>query len=263
MEIAVLLKQVPETEAFIRIANDKRSIITDYLQWVINPFDSLAVEEALRIKKDHGGKVTIFSVGNNKNIEAIQTALAMGADEGHLINDTTMVKSGCCDGLRTAKILAAAVKANGFDLIIAGQRAIDDANYLVGPAVAEYLGIPNFSMVIKAEIKEGKIRCLCTVDGGTAELEAPLPALFTTQRGLNQPRSASLPGIFLAKRKPLKIISLPDIRLDEKELEPSMTKILKMYLRPERSRVQIIEGASASEKAAKLINVLHQDSKVI
>jgi electron transfer flavoprotein beta subunit len=263
VKIAVLLKQVPETDASIRIANDERSIITDHLQWGINPFDALAVEEALRIRKDHGGKVTIFSVGNKQTIEAIQNALAMGADEGQLITEETIIKVGCCEGLRTAKVLATAVKSNGFDLIIAGQRAIDDANYLVGPAVAEYLGIPNISMVIKAEITEGKIRCLCTIDGGTATLEAPLPVLFTTQRGLNQPRSASLAGVFMSRRKPIYIKSLMDIGLDEKQLELPMTKILKMYLRPKRSRVQIIEGASASEKAAKLIDILHQDCKVI
>jgi electron transfer flavoprotein beta subunit len=263
LEIAVLLKQVPETEAFIRIANDGVSIITDDLQWVINPFDALAVEEALRIKNDHGGKVTIISVGDKDNIKAIQTALAIGGDEGLLINDETIRKSGGCEGLRIAKILAAAMKPIGFDLIIAGQRAIDDANYLVGPAVAEYLGIPNISMVIKAEITKGNIRCICTIEGGTVTLEAPLPTLFTTQRGINQPRSATLQGIFMARKKPLKIKSLKDIGLDEKYLGPSMTKIMKMYLRPERPGVLMLEGASAREKAARLINALHQDSKVI
>jgi len=263
VEIAVLLKQVPETEAYIRIAHDGLSINTDDLQWVINPFDALAIEEALRIKKDHGGKITIFTVGNKRNIEAILTALAMGADEGQLIYDETIGKSGACDGLRVAKILATAVKTNGFDLIIAGQRAIDDANYLVGPAVAEYLGIPNISMVTKAEIREGKIRCLCTLEGGTMTLEAPLPALFTTQRGINQPRSVSLSGIFMAKKKPIKIKNLKDTGLDEKIVGIPMPKILKMYLRPGRSGVKIIKGASASEKAANLISALHNVSKVI
>jgi electron transfer flavoprotein beta subunit len=257
------VKQVPETEAFIRIANDGVSIITDDLQWVINPFDALAVEEALRIKNDHGGKVTIISVGGKENIKAIQTALAMGGDEGLLINDEIIRKSGGCDGLRIAKILAAAMKASSFDLIIAGQRAIDDANYLVGPAVAEYLGIPNISMVIKAEITKGKIRCLCTIEGGTVTLEAPLPTLFTTQRGINQPRSASLPGIFMARKKPLNIKSLKDIGLDENKLGLSITKIMKIYLRPKRSGVRMVEGASAHKKAAWLINALHRDSKVI
>ena len=263
MEIAVLLKQVPETEAFMRIANDSVSIITDDLQWIINPFDALAVEEALRIKNEHGGKVTILSVGDKHTIKAIQTAMAMGGDEGLLINDEIIRKSGGSDGLRIARILAAAMKPIGFDLIIAGQRAIDDANYLVGPAVAEYLGIPNISMVIKAEIAKGKIRCLCTIEGGTVTLESPLPTLFTTQRGINKPRSASLSGIFMAKKKPLKIKSLKDIGLDENSLGPSMTTTMKMYLRPDRSSVRIIEGASAHEKAARLINALHQDSKVI
>ena len=155
------------------------------------------------------------------------------------------------------------MKPIGFDLIIAGQRAIDDGNYLVGPAVAEYLGIPNISMVIKAEITKGYIRCLCTIEGGTVTLESPLPALFTTQRGINQPRSASLSGIFMARKKPLTIKSLKDIGLDEKTLAPSMTKTMKIYLTPKRSGIRMVEGASAHEKAARLVNALHQDSKVI
>ncbi len=181
MEIVVLLKQVPATESLIGIADDGISIKTDDIKWVINPYDEFAVEEALKIKEAHGGSVTIISVGPEKTTEAIRTALAMGADKGILINDPA---AAGCDGLSTARILAAVLKETPFDLIIAGQRAVDDDNFQVGPATAEFLSIPNISMVIKQDIIDSKIRCHATIDGGTVILEAPLPALFTTQRGL-------------------------------------------------------------------------------
>jgi electron transfer flavoprotein alpha/beta subunit len=100
-------------------------------------------------------------------------------------------------------VLAGELKKGAFDLIIAGHRAVDDDNFQVGPAVAELMGIPHISMVIRQELTEGKIRCTRTIDGGTLVLETALPALITTQRGLNEPRYASLPGIMKAKKKPI------------------------------------------------------------
>lgn len=198
MDIIVLIKQVPATEIMISIADDKKSVNTDNAKLVMNPYDELAVEEALQIKKTHGGSVTILSLGTDKAVEAIRTGLAMGADNGILINDPAAKD---CDGIGTAKILAAAIKTIPHDLIIAGQRAVDDDNYTAGPGVAEFLNIPHISFVIKQEIKDKTIRCTQTIDGGTAVVEAPLPVLLTTQRGLNEPRYASLPGIMKAKKK--------------------------------------------------------------
>jgi len=146
VEIVVLLKQVPATESLIGIADDG---VSDDIKWVINPYDEFAVEEALQIKEAHGGSVTIISVGPEKTTEAIRTALAMGADKGILINNPA---AAGCDGLSTARILAAVLKETPFDLIVAGQRAVDDDNFQVGPATAEFLSIPNISMVIKQEI---------------------------------------------------------------------------------------------------------------
>lgn len=145
MEIIVLLKQVPATESFIGIADDGVSIKTEDIKWVINPYDEYAVEEALRIRSAHGGTVTIISAGQERSVEAIRTALAMGADKGILIKSPAADK---CDGLGIARILAAALKNIKFDLIIAGQRAVDDDNFQVGTAVAEFLSIPNIYLLI-------------------------------------------------------------------------------------------------------------------
>ena len=260
MEIIVLLKQVPTTESFIGIADDGVSIKTEDIKWVINPYDEYAVEEALRIRSAHGGTVTIISAGPERSVEAIRTALAMGADKGILIKNPEADKY---DGLGIARILAAALKNIKFDLIIAGQRAVDDDNFQVGTALAEFLSIPNISLVVKEEIADGKIRCHRTVEGGTVVLEAPLPALFTTQKGLNEPRYASLPGIMKAKRKPLDIKSLSDIGIDVSEIGEPMAKIVAMKLPPERDGGKIIKGDSSLSIAAELVNALHKEAKVI
>ena len=211
MDIIVLLKQVPSTESIVQIAEDGRSVKTDDVNWVINPYDEFAVEEALRIREKQGGTVTLVSVGTAKAVEAIRTALAMGADKGILVNDPA---TAACDGLGIARILSTVIQPLPFDLIIAGQRAVDDENFLVGAAVAEFLNIPFMSLVIKQEIAEGKIKCHRTIEGGTVLIESPLPALFTTQRGLNEPRYASLPGVMKAKKKPLEIKTLADLGLE-------------------------------------------------
>jgi electron transfer flavoprotein beta subunit len=249
VEIVVLLKQVPATESLIRIADDGVSIKTDDIKWVINPYDEFAVEEALQIKEAHGGSVTIISVGPEKTTEAIRTALAMGAEKGILINDPSTAH---CDGLSTARILAAVLTEIPFDLIIAGQRAVDDDNFQVGPAVAEFLGIPNISMVIKQEIVDSKIRCHGTIDGGTVILEAPLPALF-----------ASLPGIMKAKKKPIDIKTITDIGLDADRIGKPLTRIVAMQTPPERKGGSMIAGDSARAKAVELVRILHEEAKVI
>ena len=262
MDIVVFVKQVPDTESLIQIAEDRVSIKTDNIKWVINPYDEFAVEEALRIRDAHGGTVTILSMGPQKAAEAIRTALAMGADKGVLINDPIAEGS---DALATANILSAAIKEIPYDLIIAGQRSVDTDNYQVASAVAEFLGIPQISQVIKEEISNGKIRCHRIMEGGTALVEAPLPVLFTTQRGLNEPRYASLPGIIKAKKKPLDIKTLADIGVDLGTVGAANVKVKVAALNfpSERKAVKMIEGDSAYAKAAVLVKVLHEEAKVI
>lgn len=259
MDIIVLLKQVPATETSVSIAEDRKRINPDDVKWVMNPYDEFAVEEALQMKQKHGGTVTILSMGTDKVVEAIRTGLAMGADKGILIKDPALAD---CDGLGTARVLAAALKEMPHDVVIAGQRAMDDDNYLVGPAVAEFLGIPHISMVIEETVEDGKIRCRRTVEGGTVVFEAPLPVLFTTQRGLNEPRYASLPGIMKAKKKPVETKTLAEIGLSPETVAP-MVEITEMRTPPERTGGQIIDGASAAEKAETLVALLQENAKVI
>ncbi|MEW5908686.1 MAG: electron transfer flavoprotein subunit beta/FixA family protein [Thermodesulfobacteriota bacterium] len=262
MEIVVLVKQVPDTESLIQIAGDGISIKTDDLKWVVNPYDEFAVEEALRIKEAKGGTVTIISMGPAKTVEAIRTALAMGADKGIHISDPAAEGS---DSLGIAKLLAAAVKKIPFDLIIAGMRAVDGDNYQVASGVAELLGIPQITQVIKQEISDKKIRCHQVVEGGIAVVEADLPVLFTAQRGLNEPRYASLPGIMKAKKKLLETKTAADLGVDPQVVgtKNRKVKITSLKLPPARKSVTMIKGEDPANLAADLIKKLHEEAKVI
>ena len=255
----MLLKHVPSTDSEIVIADDGVSVKLDNIKKVINPYDEYAVEEALKIKEKYGGSVAIVSVGDEKAAEGAQTALAMGADKGFLVKDPL---AWSYDSLKIAKILSEFLKTMPYDLIIAGQRSIDNDNASVGAAVAEFLDIPNISMVVKQEISDGLIRCSQSVEGGTATLEAALPALFTTQRGLNEPRYASLPGIMKAKKKPFEIKTPAEWGIDPDACGESLVKIVKLTYPSEREGGEIINGDSAEEKATRLVEALRQKERL-
>jgi electron transfer flavoprotein beta subunit len=262
MDIVVLVKQVPDTESLVQIAGDGVSIKKDDIKWVMNPYDELAVEEALRMREAKGGTVTVVSLGPQKAQETLRTALAMGADKAIHINDP---KAEGSDSLAAARILAAAVKALPFNLIIAGQRGVDEDNYQVGAAVAEFLGLAHVSLVNKAELLDGKIRCHRSIEGGTVMVEAALPVLFTTQRGLNEPRYASLPGIMKAKKKPLEVKTLADLGIDPAGVGAAGRKTVVKALRfpPQRQAVRMIKADTPEAAAAELVRVLHEEAKLV
>jgi electron transfer flavoprotein beta subunit len=264
VNIIVCLKQVPDTETQIKVAPDAKSIVTDDIKWVMNPYDEFGVEEALQIKEKLGGEVTVVSLGPKRATEAIRTALAMGADKGILISDEALEGS---DSLAVAKALAAAIKGVDYDLIFTGQRGVDDDMGVVGAALAELLGIPNVSLVVKVDVAEdGKsITVNRPVEGQTLVIESSLPALLTAQKGLNEPRYASLPGIMKAKKNPLKEKTMADLGLDASEFGQSnrQLKVLEMTPPPEREAGKIVEGETPQEKAAELAKLLHEEAKVI
>ncbi|MBN2123200.1 MAG: electron transfer flavoprotein subunit beta/FixA family protein [Deltaproteobacteria bacterium] len=264
MNIIVCLKQVPDTETLIKIAPDGKSVEQGDIKWVMNPYDEFGVEEALRLKEKFGGEVVVVGAGPKRVTESIRTALAMGADKGILINDPALEGS---DAIATAKALAAAVKGLSYDLVFAGQRGVDDDNGLVGAALAEFLDIPQFSIIVKVEVSEdGKsVKVHRPVEGQTLVIESGLPALITAQKGLNEPRYASLPGIMKAKKKPLEEKTLADLGLDPAGFGEGARKLKTMQLTPPPAREagKIIEGDSPEAKAAELAKLLHEEAKVI
>ncbi len=264
MNIICCLKQVPDTEAQIKVASDAKSIVTDDIKWVMNPYDEYGVEEGLRLKEKFGGEVTVVGLGPKRVTESIRTALAMGADKGMLIMDDALEGS---DSLAVAKALAAAIKGLEYDLVFSGQRGVDDDMGVVGANLAEFLGIPHFSVIDKVEVSEdGKsVKVNRPIEGQTLVIESNLPALVTAQKGLNEPRYASLPGIMKAKKKPLEEKTLSDLGLDAAEFGEGArkVKIIELTPPPAREAGKIVEGETPQEKAAELAKLLHEEAKII
>ena len=258
------LKQVPDTETQVKIAQDGISVVTDNIKWVMNPYDEYAVEEAIRIREKLGGEVTVVGVGPKRVTESIRTALALGADKGILVDDPSAAGS---DSLGIARILAAVIKDLDYNIILCGKQGMDDDYGVVGANLAELLGIPQISVVVKLEVSEdgSTIQAHREVEGGTLVIEAPLPALITAQKGLNEPRYASLPGIMKAKKKPLDVKTIPDLGLDAAQFGESGAKIKVMQLIPpaQREAGKIVQGETPEEKAANLAKMLHEEAKAI
>ncbi|MCG2777259.1 MAG: electron transfer flavoprotein subunit beta/FixA family protein [Desulfobacterales bacterium] len=264
MNIIVCLKQVPDTETQIKVRSDGKSIVTDDIKFVMNPYDEYGVEEALRIKEKFGGEVTVVGLGPKRVTESIRTALAMGADKGILVSDEALEGS---DSLSVAKAVAAAIKELDYDLIFSGQRGVDDDMGVVGANIAELLDIPQLSVIDKVEVAEdGKsVKVNRPIEGSILVIESPLPALITAQKGLNEPRYASLPGIMKAKKKPFDAKTLSDLGLDAAEFGEGArkVKVLEITPPPARKAGKIVEGETPQEKAAGLAKLLHDEAKVI
>ena len=264
MNIIVCMKQVPDTEAQIRVKPDGSGIVDSDIKFVMNPYDEYGVEEALLLKEKFGGTVTIVCLGSERAIEAIRTGLAMGADKAVHLDDPAF-EGG--DAFSTAKALAAAIKGMEYDLIFCGKQAIDDDLAQVGPALAEMLGIPQIVVVTKVEVSEDgkKAKVNRQIIGGEEIIEVPLPAVLTAQKGLNEPRYASLPGIMKAKKKEVKSVKIADLGLDPNAVGKAgaKTHISKMYSPPQREDGNIIEGETAEETAPKLAKLLREEAKVI
>lgn len=267
MKIVVCVKQVPATESKLTIAAGGAEIERAGLTFIVNPYDEFAVEEALRIKERLGaGEVTVVSVrphAAQKPEEALRTCLAMGADKAVLLSDPAF-EGG--DSFATAQVLAEALRRIAFDLLLCGKQAVDDDGGAVGIQVAELLGIPHVAVVNKLEINAGASTLLAhrQIEGGIEVVEAPLPALITCQKGLNEPRYPSLPGIMKAKQKPLEVwnretIGLP---LEATGTAGAKLKVVRLEPPPARPAGRIIPGDAATA-VKELVRVLHEEANII
>jgi electron transfer flavoprotein beta subunit len=265
LKIGVLIKQVPDTETKIRIAGDGTDIVRDGIKYVMNPYDEIAVEQALKVKEKVGGDstVTVVSLGPARVVETLRTALAMGADRAlHLKDDA--FEGG--DALATARVLKAALEPEGFDLVFSGKVAIDDNASVVPAAVAEMLEQPCVGFIHAFELagdgKSANVRR--RVDGGEQVIQCSLPAFFTCEKGLNEPRYASLPGIMKAKKKPIEEKSAADLGMAAQEVGKAGSGVQQTRLLPlpERGACKFIEG-EAQEQARTVVQLLRNEAKVI
>lgn len=255
MKIVVLLKQTFDTEE--KILMHQGSIAEDGVKFIINPYDEYAVEEAVKLRDEHGGTVTLLSIGPSRTAEALRTALAMGADDAVLISDERIPD----DEYVVSKVLHAYLSTENADLILGGNFSIDRGSSQVAVRLAELLGIPHAGSITKLTLSGGKAEVHRDAEGDLEVLELPLPALFTAQQGLNEPRYPSLPGIMKAKKKPFRILTLDDIGLSANDVLPA-TKQSELSLPPERNAGRILKGESA-EVTRELVSLLRSHSKVI
>jgi len=255
----VCLKQVPDTETQIKVNPDGTGIVTDGIKYIINPYDEFSVEEGLKLKeKFKAGEVVILSVGPDRATEAIRTALAMGADRGIHINDESLNQG---DPYVIAEALAAAAKQVEYDIIFCGHRAIDDDFSEAGAMLAELLQLPQVTLVTKVEVSEDKKTAIVErdVEGGKETVEVPLPCVLTSQKGLNEPRYASLPGIMKAKKKPIDPKTAADLGIGAE----ARLQARNFTMPPERQAGKKYENMEPAEVAKVVVQALRNEAKVI
>jgi electron transfer flavoprotein beta subunit len=249
VNIAVCVKQVPDTETKVKVSGDKRWIEEGEINYILNPYDEFAVEEGLKIVESNGGDVTIISLGPDRVTSAIRSALAMGATKAiHIKAETTPQ-----DPMATAEALAQVLNEGNYDLILLGKQAVDDDHQQMGPILAEKLGLPAANVVTKLEVKDNIIKANRQIEGGFEIIECSLPAIITTQRGLNEPRYASLKGIMAAKKIQIeeKTVSIPEDNIE----------IIEINYPPEKPPGKIV--GKGVEAVPELIRLLKEEAKVI
>jgi electron transfer flavoprotein beta subunit len=249
VKILVPVKRVPDPATTIRVLADGSGIATDNVKWVINPFDEIAIEEALRIKEKQGnGEVVLISVGQQTWQEQLRTGLAMGADRAILVRTDAPL-----DTLAVARVIAKIASDEKPELVIVGKQAIDDDSNQIGQMMAETLGWPQATFASKIEIAGEKCTVVREVDGGLETVGFPLPAVVTADLRLNEPRYASLPGIMKARKKPLNEIAADSLGVN---LAPKLK--IKTLKAPEKRQAGRKVGS-----VQELVQLLHTESKVI
>jgi electron transfer flavoprotein beta subunit len=251
VKLLVAIKPVPNPDERVRISADGLSVLLDRVKTVVNPFDEIAVEEALRIReRQGGGEVVVVTAGSPESDPQLRTALAMGADRGVLVS-----AAGPLDALAVAKLLRRVVDEEKPDLVLLGKQAVDDDNNQVGQILAGMLGWPQATFVSRIEIVEGGGRIVADreTDAGLETIELPLPAVATADLRLNEPRYASLPGIMKAKKKDVRLVDAATLGID---LAPKV-RVLS-YEAPAGRK-----GGRIAADAAELVRLLREEAKVI
>ena len=261
MNFLVFVKQVPDTETKIRIAGDNKSIVEDDVNFIVSPYDEMAIEEALVRKEALGGEITVATMGPNRAEAALRTALAMGCDKAiHLEED---VFEGA-DSFATAKALAAVVKKYNPDIVFFGKQGVGRDNTQVGQMVAGMAGLGHIGMCVKLEIDGDKIRGEREIEGGRETVEVSRPAVVVAQKGLNEPRYPALRGIMQAKRKPIEKLTAADLGLsaDEVGAAGSKTEFAGLVLPPAREAGKKLE-VEPEVAAKEIVTFLKNEAKAL
>lgn len=258
MKIVACIKQVPDTETRIKIKADGSGIEPAGIKWVVNPYDEYAIEEGVKLRDANPGSTFhVLTVGpKERAVDALRTALAMGADEAVVIHAPETL-----DAYSAAKALSLAIKSEGAcDLVLTGKLSIDTNQSSVGQMVAEFLQVPHATVVSKLTISGNSLNAERDIEGGAKEkLQLTMPALVAANKGLNTPRYASLPGIMKAKKKTIKELDFAALGVSESDRKV----VLKTFaLPPEKPAVKILAG-DASAQAQELVKLLRDEAKAL
>jgi len=258
MKIVVCMKYVPDTATTIKTTADRKSVDLAEASFVVNPYDEYAVEEALQIKEKQGGEVIVLSAGSDKATAGLRTCLAMGADSAIIVQDACLDNA---DSYVIGSVLARVLQELKPDLILFGKSSYGADNGQVPAVVAEKLDLPQVSVVVKLEAKDGKFKAEREIEGAKEIMEGSLPGVFTAQKGLNTPRYASLKGIMAAKKKTIETKTLESLGLPADQLQ-SRLSLEEVFLPPSRPAGKILSG-DPSVTVPELVKLLHEEAKII
>ncbi len=263
MKIIALLKRVPDTEARILINQEGTGIREDGVKFIINPYDEYAIEEGLRLREKAGGesKVTVVCIGPEESAELIRTALAMGADDAVHVCDPALSKPG---PFTSAAILAKVLQEEGFDIVFCGKQAIDDDMAQVQAITAEILDIPQVNVATVFEISDDQSSAVLSrrIEGGDEKVATTLPVIISCEKGLNEPRYASLPGIMKAKKKEIRKKTLLDLGFDSVP-GGGRSEILRWLSLPKGGECKMVESEEIKDAVAELVKLLREEAKIL
>jgi electron transfer flavoprotein beta subunit len=249
VNIAVCVKEVPDTESRPKIHEDGKSIQRENIKWIVNPYDEYAIELGLQLTEKHGGEVTIISFGPKETEAAIRSALAMGAHKAIRIEGPKEV----ADPLVTANALASVLRDKGFDLILLGKQAIDDDNAQIPQMLSEALDLPGVSVIVKFELNGDSAVAEREIEGGKEKVAFKLPAVLSCQKGLNEPRYRSLKGIMMSKKVPI-----DEVKVD---LPQETFMVDELQMPPQKQPGRIV--GEGPEAVPELVRLLKEEAKVI
>ena len=257
MNSVVCISHVPDTEARIKVSG--KAVDEAGLKFIVSPYDEYALEEAIRIKDAKGGDVTVLTFGPDRAAQALRECLARGATKAiHIKGDTANA-----DALGIARVLAAAIKTVPHDLVFLGKQGVGTDNGLVGPMVAELLGYPQINVVTKLEVGDGKLTAHREIEGAEEIIEASLPGVITAQKGLNEPRYASLKGIMAAKKVPIDTKSVADLGLQDADIYNQRVVYVSLELPPEKSGGRKIDGSDPAAAAKEILKYIREEAKAL
>lgn len=263
MKIIVLLKRTPDTETKVQISADGKQLDHSKTNFIINPYDEFAIEEAVRVKEKAGsGEVVIVSFGPTESKESIMRALAMGGDRGVLINNEGLED---LDSLKTSEILSEVIKSENADLVFCGKQGIDADNMHVGTMTAEMLGWPHVNVANSVKIEGENVSIEREVEGSQIEVyEAQLPLLIGANKALNEPRYTPLPAIIKAKKKPYEEKKVADFGLNPETLKSQVQVTVETYEYPaEKGEGKVLQGQPVDVMVDELVKLLRDEAKVL